>query len=77
MQPPVAVESDENDDEDQMDDMIADIGMECDQGSGDQHPLSEVQNFFRLLTASEEKVHDGTGLTVLQAVIRLMAMKSK
>jgi hypothetical protein len=77
VQPPAAAESDGNDDEDRMDDMIADIGMEYDLGSGDQHPPSEVQNFYRLLTASEEKVHDGTALTVLQAVTRLMMMKSK
>jgi hypothetical protein len=41
---PAADESDGNNDEDQMDDMIANIGMEYDLGSGDQHPLSEVQN---------------------------------
>jgi hypothetical protein len=68
---------DGNEDEDRMDDMIADIGMEYDLGSQDQHPPSEVQNFYRLLTASEEKVHDGSALTVLQAVTRLMTMKSK
>jgi hypothetical protein len=45
--------------------MIPDIGMEYDLGSGDQHPLLEVQNFYRLLTTSDEKVHDGTELTVL------------
>jgi hypothetical protein len=33
VQPPTVVESDENDDEDRMDDMIADIGMEYDLGS--------------------------------------------
>jgi hypothetical protein len=65
VQPPAAAESDGNDDEDQMDDMIANIGMEYDLGSGDQHPPSEVQNFYRLLAASEEKVHDGIALTVL------------
>jgi hypothetical protein len=59
------VESDGNDDEDRMDDMIADIDMEYDIGSGDQHPPPEVQNFYRLLAASDEKVHDGTELTVL------------
>jgi hypothetical protein len=37
----------------------------------------EVQNFYRLLAASDEKVHDGTNLTVLQAVMCLMGMKSK
>jgi hypothetical protein len=35
-------ESDGSDDEDRMDDMITDIGMEYDIGSGDQHPPSEV-----------------------------------
>jgi hypothetical protein len=60
-----------------MDDMIADIGMEYDLGSGDQQPPPEVQNFYRLLAASEEKVHDGTEMTVLQYVTRLMGIKSK
>jgi hypothetical protein len=48
-----------------MDDMIADIGMEYVLGSGDQHPPSEVQNFFRLLAASYEQVHDGSNLIIL------------
>jgi hypothetical protein len=77
VQPPAAAESDGNDDEDRMDDMIADIGMEYDLGSGDQHPPPEVHNFYGLIAASEEKVHDGTALTILQAVTRLMTMKSK
>jgi hypothetical protein len=57
-----------------MDDMIADIGMEYDLGSGDQHSPSEVQNFYRLLIASDEKVHDVTELTVLQATTHLMGV---
>jgi hypothetical protein len=48
-----------------MDDMIADIGIEYDLGSADQQPLPEVQNFYRLFATSDEKVHDGTELTVL------------
>jgi hypothetical protein len=36
-----------------------------------------VQNFYRLLTASNGKVRDGIDVTVLQAVTRLMAMKLK
>jgi hypothetical protein len=56
-----------------MDDMIADIGIKYDLGSGDQHPPSEVQNFYRLLTTSDEKLHDGSDLTLLQSVARLMA----
>jgi hypothetical protein len=69
--------SDGSDDDDLMDNMIEDIGMEYDLGSGDQHPPPEVQNFYRLLAATGEKVHDGTELTVLQAVTRLMWMKLK
>jgi hypothetical protein len=60
-----------------MNDMIADIGMEYDLGSGDQHPPLEVQNFYRPLAASDEKVHDGTKLTILQVVTCLMGIKSK
>jgi hypothetical protein len=70
-------ESEGSDDEVRMDDMIADIGMESDLGSTDQHPPLEMQNFYRLLIASNEKVHDGTELTVLQVVMRLMGKKSK
>jgi hypothetical protein len=64
-----------NDDVDQMDGMVADIGRGYELESED--PLSEVQNFYRLLIASEEKVHDGTDVTMLQAVTHLIAFKSK
>jgi hypothetical protein len=69
-------ESDKSDDENRMDGMITNIGMEYDLESGDQHPPSEVQNFSRLLTTTEEKVHDGIELIILQAVMRLMGTKS-
>jgi hypothetical protein len=36
-----------------------------------------VQNFYRLLAASEEKVHDDTNVTVLQVATHLMVFKSK
>jgi hypothetical protein len=36
-----------------------------------------VQEFYKLLHASEEKEHDDTTVTVLQVVTRLMAMKAK
>jgi hypothetical protein len=77
VQAPATDDLDGSDNEDRMDDMIADIGMGYDLGSGDQLSPLEVQNFYRLLAASDEKVHDGTNLTVLQAVTRLLAMKSK
>jgi hypothetical protein len=48
-------------------DMIANIGREYDPGSREQHPLSEVQNFYMILVASYEKVHDGSDVTILQA----------
>jgi hypothetical protein len=46
-----------------MDDMIEDIGMGYDLGSRDHLPPPKVQNFYRLLATSDEKVHDGTDLT--------------
>jgi hypothetical protein len=56
VQAPAGDESDGSDDDDRMDDMIADIGMEYDLGFGDQHPSLEVLNFYRLLAALDEKV---------------------
>jgi hypothetical protein len=75
VQPPIADESDENDDEDRMNYMITHIGRGYGLGSTDL-PL-EVHNFYKFLGVSEEKVHDGTNVIVLQAVTRLMIMKSK
>jgi hypothetical protein len=75
--PVVGAESDRNEDDDRMDEMLADIGREYKVGSGEQGQPSEVQNFYRLLAAADEKVHDGSDVTVLQAVTRLMVMKSK
>jgi hypothetical protein len=63
VQPLVADEWDGNNNEDRMDDMVADIGRRYDLES--RYPLPEVQNFYRLLGTSEEKVHDGTNVTVL------------
>jgi hypothetical protein len=77
VQAPATDESDESDDEDRIDNMIVGIGMEYDLGYGDQHPPLEVQDFYRLLTTSNEKVHDATVLTVLQTVTHLMGMKLK
>jgi hypothetical protein len=53
VQSTVVDESDGNDDADRMDDMVADIGRGYDLESEDPPP--EVQNFYRLLAASEEK----------------------
>ena len=63
MLPTVADESDGNDDVDRIDDMVAGIGRGYDLESED--PPLEVHIFYRLLATSEEKVHDGTDVTVL------------
>jgi hypothetical protein len=39
--------------------------------------MSEVDEFFRLLKASEESLHEHTKVTLLAFVTRLMAIKSK
>jgi hypothetical protein len=72
----VGAESDGNEDDDRMDEMLPDIGNEYEVRSEEQGQSLEVQNFYMLLAATDEKVHDGTDVTVLQAVICLMAMKS-
>jgi hypothetical protein len=63
VQPTVVDESDGNDDIDQIDDIVANIGRGYDLES--ENLLPEVQNFYRLIAALEEKVHDGTDVTVL------------
>jgi hypothetical protein len=73
----IGAESDGNEDDDRMDEMLADIGRKYEVESGEQGQPPEVQNFYGLLAAVDKKVHDGTDVTVLQAVTRLMAMKSK
>jgi hypothetical protein len=63
--------------EDQMDDLVDDISREYPTLASEQAIPEEVQEFYKLLHASEEKVHDDTIVTVLQVVTRLMAMKAK
>jgi hypothetical protein len=75
VKPAIVDESDENNDVDRMDDMVADIRRGYDLESEDLP--SEVQNFYKLLTALEEKVYDDTDVTVLQVVTHLMEFKSK
>jgi hypothetical protein len=75
VQPAIANESDGNDDVDQMDDVVAYTGRGYDLESED--PPLEVQNLYKPLAASEQKVQDGTDVTVLQAVTRLIGFKWK
>jgi hypothetical protein len=60
-----------------MDEMLANIDREYEVGYREEGQPPEVQNLYRILDAADVKVHDGTDVTVLQAVIHLMAMKSK
>ncbi|WVZ54027.1 hypothetical protein U9M48_004896 [Paspalum notatum var. saurae] len=59
-------------------DMLNDLamGFEFDPEE-DNQPLPEVQEFYRLLEAGDEKLHDNTEKTMLDMVSRLMVIKSK
>jgi hypothetical protein len=71
------VELDGDQDVDRMDNMVDDIRNEYPELRNNQDLPEDVKEFYKLLEASEAKVHEGTDVTVLQAVTRLMAMKSK
>jgi hypothetical protein len=71
------VESDGDQDVDQIYDMVDDIRNEYLELRNNQALLEDVKEFYKLLEALEAKVHEGTDVTILQAVTRLMAMKSK
>jgi hypothetical protein len=61
-------ESEVHEDVDQMEDMLDDIGHEYPALETDQPPSEEVQQFYKLLEASDAKVHKGTNVIVLQVV---------
>jgi hypothetical protein len=63
--PVVGAESDRNEDDDRMDEMLADIHREYEVGSGEKGQPLEVQNFYRFIVIADEKVHDSTDVTVL------------
>jgi hypothetical protein len=63
--PAVGTELEQNEDEDQMDEMITTIGMEYELASREQALSPEVQDFYKLLAASNEKMHDGIDVTIL------------
>jgi hypothetical protein len=61
---------------DRMDEMLEAIRREFDLDTEDS-PTPEVEEFFTLMKASEEPLHEHTKVTVLTFVTRLMAIKSK
>jgi hypothetical protein len=59
-----------------MDEMLEAIWAEFDLDTKDP-PTLEVEEFFRLLKASEESLHEHTKVIVLAFVTQLMVIKSK
>jgi len=70
------VEDDDMTRDDRMDEMLDAIRPEFEAHSEDP-PTPEVQQFFDLLKASEEPLHEHTAVSILAFVTRLMAIKSK
>ena len=61
---------------DRMDEMLEAIQPEFDLNSKDP-PTKEAEEFFKLLKAAEDPLHEHTKVSVLAIVTRLMAIKSK
>ncbi|WVZ53745.1 hypothetical protein U9M48_004646 [Paspalum notatum var. saurae] len=67
-----------HEDRDRIDEMLNDLGMGVDrtvESPGQLPP--EVEEFYWLLDASDERLHDYTQSTLLQTLTRLMSIKSK
>jgi hypothetical protein len=71
------VELDGDQDVDRMDNMVDDIRNEYIELRNNQALPEDVKEFYKLLEASEARMHEGTDVSILQAVTRLMVMKSK
>ena len=61
-----------------MDDMLNDLGRGIDFDAEEKQGRvrSYVEEYFRLLEAGDEKLHDHTDMTLLETVSELMALKS-
>ncbi|WVZ50138.1 hypothetical protein U9M48_001424 [Paspalum notatum var. saurae] len=68
-----------NSDHDRMHEMLNDFGRQFDVGpEADARTMpKEVEEFYKLLAAAEEVLHESTKVTVLEAVTRLMSGKAK
>jgi hypothetical protein len=71
------IESDGDQDVDRMEEMLDDIRNEYLELQNNHAFPKDVKEFYKLLEASEAKVHEGTNVSILQVVTRLMVMKSK
>ncbi|WVZ90125.1 LOW QUALITY PROTEIN: hypothetical protein U9M48_036455 [Paspalum notatum var. saurae] len=65
-----------HEDHDRMDEMLNDLGIGVDRTSEGPGQLPPEQ-FYRLLAASDERLHNYTQSTLLQTLTRLMSIKSK
>jgi hypothetical protein len=72
----VAKEEDDTRGDDRMDEMLNVIRPEL-KTSLEDPPTPEVQNFFDILRASEESLHEYTAVSTLNFVTRLMAISQK
>jgi hypothetical protein len=61
---------------DRMDEMLEAIRLELNLDTEDP-PMSQVEEFFRLMKASEESLHEHMKVTLIAFVTRLMAIKCK
>ena len=59
------LESNIDEDVDQMEDILDDIQHEYPALETEQPPSEEVQQFYKLLEVSDTKVHEGTNVTIL------------
>jgi hypothetical protein len=63
-------------DKDRMDEMLDDLGAQFNLDP-EEPPTPEVEQFFELLKAAEQPLHDYTKVTILETVTNLMAIKSQ
>jgi hypothetical protein len=74
----IDAELNRNEDDDRMNEMVADIGREYEVGSGEQGQPLEVQNFYMLLGATDEKVRDGSDMmSTWKEMRKMMSIKKK
>jgi hypothetical protein len=72
----VGEDEDDRSGDDRMDEILDAIWLEL-EINHDDPPISEVQNFFDMLRASEEPLHEHTTVSVLAFVTRIASIKSK
>ena len=62
---------------DRLDDMLDNLGDACHMDSADDEPTVDAKEFYAMLSASQEPLHNFTQVSRLTAVTRLMGIKSQ